>query len=77
MKFPNGIRDTIHSRSNIVCLNEPSEIYMPNAFAPLGKNNSFKPILNLQGLMKSYSFSVYNRWGEQLFLSANSYEGWD
>ncbi|HYV93122.1 MAG TPA: gliding motility-associated C-terminal domain-containing protein [Chitinophagales bacterium] len=76
MKLPNGIVDTIHSRSNIVCLNQPSEIYMPNAFAPLGQNNSFKPILNLQGL-KSYSFSIYNRWGEQLFFSENSYEGWD
>jgi len=77
MKFSNGIRDTIHSRSNIVCLNQPSEIYVPNAFAPEGKNNSFKPMLNLQGLMKSYSFSVFNRWGEQLFFSKNSSEGWD
>ena len=50
---------------------------MPNAFAPLGKDNSFKPILNLQGVMKSYSFSVYNRWGEQLFFSENSSDGWD
>lgn len=76
MNFPNGIADTVHSRSNIVCLNQPSEIYMPNAFAPLGKNNSFKPILNVQGV-KSYSFSVFNRWGEQLFSSTDPSDGWD
>lgn len=76
MKFSNGIRDTIHSRSNIVCLNQPSEVYIPNAFAPLGKNSSFRPLLNLQGL-KSYSFSVYNRWGEQLFFSENASDSWD
>ena len=76
MIFPNGIADTIHSRSNIVCLNQPSEIYMPNAFAPLGKNNSFKPILNTQGV-KSYSFSVFNRWGEQIFSSTDPSDAWD
>jgi len=76
MNFPNGIKDTIHSRSNILCLNQPSQIYMPNAFAPLGKNNIFKPILNVQGV-KSYSFFVFNRWGEQLFSSSKPADGWD
>lgn len=76
MIFPNGIQDIVESRSNIVCLNQPSEIFMPNAFAPLGKNNIFRPILNVQGV-KSYDFSVFNRWGEQLFSSSDPSDGWD
>ena len=76
MNFPNGIQDTIHSRSNILCLNQPSQIYMPNAFAPLGKNNIFSPILNVEGV-KTFSFVIFNRWGEQIFSSDTPTDGWD
>ena len=76
MIFPNGVKDTIHSRSNEICLNQPSQIYMPNAFAPLGKNNVFTPILNVEGV-KSFSFLIFNRWGEQIFFSENPSQGWD
>jgi gliding motility-associated-like protein len=76
MIFPNGVSDTIHSRSNEICLNQPSQIYMPNAFAPLGKNNSFIPMLNVDGV-KTYSFIIFNRWGEQIFFSNNPSDGWD
>ena len=77
VNFPNGLKDTIHSRSNILCLNQPSQIYMPNAFAPQGQNNEFKPVLNINGSIQSYSFLIFNRWGEQIFFSDNPTEGWD
>jgi gliding motility-associated-like protein len=76
MNFPNGTSDTIHSRSNVLCLNQPSQIYVANAFAPLGKNNVFSPILNVEGV-KSFSFAIFNRWGEQIFSSDSPSDGWD
>ena len=74
--FPNGVVDTVRSRSNVLCLNQPNQIYMPNAFAPEGKNNIFKPILSFT-TYSSYSFTVYNRWGEIIFTSKNPDTGWD
>lgn len=76
MSFPNGTVDTVHSLSNVLCLNQPSQIYMPNAFAPKGKNNIFAPILNVEGV-KTFSFIVFDRWGEQIFSSENPTDGWD
>jgi len=76
MILPNGVKDTIHSRSNVLCLNQPSQIYMPNAFAPEGKNNIFRPVLNVQGV-KTFSFSVFNRWGEEIFTSLDPDTGWN
>jgi gliding motility-associated-like protein len=76
LMLPNGIIDTIHSRSNVLCLNQPSQIYMPNAFAPEGKNNIFKPLLNIQNI-SSFNFSIFNRWGEKIFTSTDPDLGWD
>ncbi len=76
MIFPNGIIDTVHSRSNTLCLNQPSQIYMPNAFAPEGNNNVFKPILNME-TVSAFTFSVFNRWGKEIFTSSDPDEGWD
>ncbi|MEO6441575.1 MAG: gliding motility-associated C-terminal domain-containing protein [Chitinophagales bacterium] len=76
MIFPNGVTDTVHSRSNVLCLNQPSQIYMPNAFAPQGNNNIFKPILNVEGVT-AFTFSIYNRWGKEIFTSLDQDFGWD
>jgi gliding motility-associated-like protein len=76
MDFPNGIKENIFSRSNKICLNQPSQIYVANAFAPGGQNNIFKPILNVD-VIKNYSFQVFNRWGEQLFSTTSPAEGWN
>lgn len=76
MIFPNGLIDTVHSRSNTLCLNQPSQIYMPNAFAPEGNNNIFKPILNMESV-SSFTFSIFNRWGKEIFTSLDPDFGWD
>jgi gliding motility-associated-like protein len=74
--FANGTIDTITSRSNVLCLTLPSQIYMPNAFAPEGKNNIFLPILNVNGI-SSYDFSIFNRWGQEIFATSDPSRGWD
>lgn len=51
-------------------------IFIPNAFSPdaNGMNEKFLPTA---GGMKTYKFTIYNRWGEKLFTTVNSEVGWD
>jgi gliding motility-associated-like protein len=51
-------------------------IHTPNAFSPNGDgfNDVFQPILLACTLN---DFSIYNRWGEQIFVSTNINNGWN
>ncbi|MBL6730471.1 MAG: gliding motility-associated C-terminal domain-containing protein, partial [Bacteroidia bacterium] len=51
-------------------------LYIPNAFTPTndGLNEGFKPT----GLgVKSYQMSIYNRWGEKIFVTTENQTSWD
>lgn len=53
-------------------------LYVPNAFTPNGDgiNDEFIPIVSGER-ENSYRFSIYNRWGEEIFRSENLNEGWN
>lgn len=61
--------------SNTMCLEQRPSIYIPNAIAPNGVNNEFKPVI-VFGNPTNYSLRVFNRWGELLFESNNPDNGW-
>lgn len=65
------------SRSNTICLEQFTNVQFPNAFAPEGKNNIFKPLVAFPSLIASYELNVYNRWGKQVFSSSQYDQGWD
>jgi gliding motility-associated-like protein len=52
-------------------------IYFPNAFTPNndGRNDVFGPIIS--GSVINYELTVYNRWGQLVFLSKNPAQGWN
>lgn len=52
-------------------------LYVPNAFTPHkdGRNDIFKPIV-LGNIIK-FEFTIYNRWGQRVFQTANWQLGWD
>lgn len=52
---------------------------MPNAFTPNGDglNDELKPGLAAGCAASGFAFSVYNRYGQRVFFSANSDKGWD
>ena len=52
------------------------KVFVPNAFAPKGSNTTFKPVGNFIS-ENNYLFTVYNRWGQQLFETTNPSEAWD
>lgn len=56
---------------------EPFAFYVPNAFTPDGdeRNNTFYPIISGDNLSE-FEFSIFNRWGDQVFVSSELNEGW-
>jgi gliding motility-associated-like protein len=73
--------DTIYafsdsSLSNEACAIQPIKVYTPNAFTPGGSNPVFKPVQIFIDV-NSYTFHVYNRWGEKVFETHDPDSGWD
>lgn len=70
-----GCIDTI---TKIIDIEPLSELIMPNAFTPNGdgKNDGFKGIGFLEGL-QNYKFSIWNRWGERVFVTEDPYVSWN
>ena len=52
-------------------------VFVPNAFSPNndGKNDLLRPIA--VGMEKIEYFHVYNRWGQLIFSTVSSKQGWD
>jgi gliding motility-associated-like protein len=72
---PSGCLDSL---TRFVDVKPEITFYFPNAFTPNGDglNDVFKPKGFTRGF-KSYSFQVWNRWGEPLFSSADPTQGWN
>lgn len=58
---------------------ENGRIEMPNAFSPNGdgKNDVIKPVIIGRLSDQGYRFTLYNRWGQQLFNSMDPQAGWN
>jgi gliding motility-associated-like protein len=50
---------------------------IPNAFAPGSANNSTLRIVHIDPSVTFSSMHIYNRWGQSLFQTTKSTEGWD
>ncbi|MEO5585728.1 MAG: gliding motility-associated C-terminal domain-containing protein, partial [Flavobacteriales bacterium] len=66
--------------SDTVLITEGScapEVYIPNAFTPDGDdiNDSFAPVVSEP--VRSWSFSIFNRWGAMIFSTEVPGAGWD
>jgi gliding motility-associated-like protein len=73
--FPNEL-EAATSTSNEVCATQKPLFYIPNAFAPDGKNRMFTPKGQFFDF-SLYEMTIYNRWGEQIFISRDINLGWD
>jgi gliding motility-associated-like protein len=63
-----------------VTVNDEILFYVPNSFTPNedGKNEMFIPVLTAgYDRDQGYVFSIYNRWGEEVFNTDVPGEGWD
>ena len=68
----------IDSLSNFFEVTPALSIYVPTGFSPNGNgiNDTFGPIGKYFDL-KSYSFMIFNQWGEMVFSTTDFYEQWD
>ncbi len=64
-------QDTI----NIKVFKTNPDIFVPNAFAPNGKNRVLRPIP--VGITRIEYFRIFNRWGQLVYQSTDSSKGWD
>jgi len=70
-----GFVDT--SLSNIADAYQDPLIHIPNAFRPGENFNSiFIPVTTYVDFQE-YEFSIFNRWGQQLFTTKDVLKGWD
>ena len=73
------------SVSNVYCLAPNSVLFVPTGFTPNNNDNlndDFIPysafLFDKKGdKLRSYQFSIYNRWGELLFNTDDPARGWD
>jgi gliding motility-associated-like protein len=54
-------------------------VYIPNSFTPDGQafNNTFFPVFSTGFTPKNYSLTIFNRWGEEIFVSQDPLAYWD
>ena len=76
MEYPDGVVETIYSRSNTLCISQPAKLRVPNAFAPSGENTHFKPLV-VFGETAAFQMVIYNRWGQKIFETTDVDRGWD
>ncbi len=72
-----GTQYTIQSRSNTITVFKKSDIFLPNAFAPLGNNRIFKPVVLSPENIIDFEMYIYDRWGKEMFSSDDIEQGWD
>ena len=66
----------ILSRSNEACVQQNSRIFAPNAFAPQGINREFRVVVLYEDVV-DFEMEIYDRFGQQIFMSRNVDIGWN
>jgi len=64
------------SENAIVHTVRRTEIYIPTAFTPNGDDHNELFVIS-GNYINSYSMKIYNKWGEELFVSNSIYKYWD
>ena len=67
----------VDTLSKVVFINDYN-LYIPNTFTPFSTDDNLNNIFKAYGIgVKSFSMLIYNRWGEQIFISNSIDYGWD
>jgi gliding motility-associated-like protein len=53
------------------------DVMVPNAFRPGGTNNIFRAYASSLDAINNFTMYIYNRWGQQIFVSNDISQGWD
>jgi gliding motility-associated-like protein len=69
------ITDTVTINVIEILCEEP-DIFIPNAFTPDGDGKNDLLFVRSNNIMEMF-FTIYNRWGEKVFVTKDQNEGWD
>lgn len=70
----------VHTDSiNVHILDCGLKVYIPTAFSPNGDgiNDFFQPFINTIQPVTLYKFDIFDKWGNQVYLSENINDKWD
>ena len=75
----NNIYDCPDTLVKTITVYEDLLLFVPNTFTPDDDkfNQIFKPVITAGFLTENYNFIVFNRWGEIVFETKDTKEGWD
>jgi len=76
---PTGGLDVFAFSSRIVCVESPTEVYLPTAFSPASReatNQVFRPYFSSLPPAEGYQLLVFDRWGGLLFETSDPATGW-
>jgi len=62
--------------SNMAVARQQADVIAPNAFAPKGLNNVFKPVVKFIE-PNGFALRIYDRWGKMIFETHDPAEGWN
>ena len=61
---------------NVIVIEDCGEMFVPNAFSP--NNDGANDVLYVKGqCLETFTFMVFNRWGEKVFETTDKNVGWD
>lgn len=65
------------AQDEILITDGTCNVFFPSAFTPNqdGKNDLFRILTS--AVMEQFQLSIYNRWGQEIYRSANPSKGWD
>lgn len=70
-----GCKDSI---TKIVRVEDVASIYIPNSFTPNGDELNNTLIIVTNGIeLQEFKFTIYDRWGEVIFVTFDVNNGWD
>jgi len=67
---------TDSSENAIVHMLGRTELYIPTAFSPNGDDHNELFVIHANNI-NSYNIKIYNKWGDELFVSDTIYKYWD
>ncbi len=79
VKVTNSFGCVGNASVNVFASSICDDIYFPSAFSPNGdsKNDFFCALGDNVASVTDYTLSVYNRWGQLVFVTYNPFEKWD
>jgi gliding motility-associated-like protein len=75
--LPTGKPIRVRSKSNTTCVSQTASIFTPNAFAPRGVNQEFRPKISFDEQIAEYNMEIFDRNGAKLFQTNNITLGWN